>query len=583
MNTVRLLLLSLILTLAIPARSADPVYGGGSVSASAWMRSVLKATNALDFSNRLAMPIISVVQSNINVAVSNWYAVNVATSGNLINRVIGDGLQQWNDGVTTNLFEGLALWNQAEPGVFFACGFYNYYNYLGDEIFPDGHINTCSWQGVDYNTGFRNWRTGTPVWSYAPTNDVDTRPWELRGNHPYYLIMPEYLTGPSTDGDGFYVASNYLNAISDIRISFRSTNGQPSPWSYTNTGFSFNSSKPFLLVAHPGLVFPSNNFKMTLNSLDITNLIFANNTMLTNFVNGAVGSLNRHFYFANVTNDFNTGNVLTNSSGLTNLIMIDFPVATAATNSFSVNNLANSYFITRISTNTISRIESGPIELETYMFITGSGSPSVTAHPEIYLWFTNNTINEIASSGDAVYNNSTLSRVVLSMSVANSTNCLPGTRLVLRWKITSETGAPTWNFVIGGDYDSHLSVNVGGSSITAPSTVLQTNSLYSSTVIVPCDKDVFMDVTNAVGGNVALVLTNCVVGRSGSASFMSDGSARTIAVLNPAATLTVLSTNSALVGTNLITTDSKNSLLCWRVCRGIGGSTNVLYWGISQP
>jgi hypothetical protein len=47
-----------------------------------------------------------------------------------------------------------------------------------------------------------------------------------------------------------------------------------------------------------------------------------------------------------------------------------------------------------------------------------------------------------------------------SLSVANSTNLPAGTRLLLRWYATAIANSPTWNFVIGGNYDSHISVNV---------------------------------------------------------------------------------------------------------------------------
>jgi len=228
----------------------------------------------------------------------------------------------------------------------------------------------------------------------------------------------------------------------------------------------------------PSYVVTNNQTDVTLtgtfsgNGTGLTNVqAYSLTTGLTNYIVGLVGSVNRHFYFSSATNNFSTASII-NANGVTNYTMIDSSVAAAVTNSINVNGLANAYFISRLSTNTITRVESGPIELETYIFISGAGGPTVTAHPEIYLWFTNDTILEIASSPDLVYSSATMSRVNISMNVANSTNCPAGTRLVLRWKITSETGTPTWNFAIGGDYDSHISLNTGSTPQSSYSPIL---------------------------------------------------------------------------------------------------------------
>lgn len=183
---------------------------------------------------------------------------------------------------------------------------------------------------------------------------------------------------------------------------------------------------------------------------------------LTNYILGLVAGQNRNFYFASATNTLGVG-TSTNCS-----TMIDAPVAAAATNSIAVPN-PGVYFLSRVSTNTVTRIEAGPIALETYIFVTGGGGvQTITAHPEIWIWFTNNTMVQLASAGSQVFTEGTGEPIIFNttMNVSAATNLTGGAHILLRWFADAVANSPTWNFVIGGVYDSHISVNIANQSGT---------------------------------------------------------------------------------------------------------------------
>jgi len=185
-----------------------------------------------------------------------------------------------------------------------------------------------------------------------------------------------------------------------------------------------------------------------------------NGVASTNYVRALVANLNQHYFFSAVTN--------TDIGIATNLTtMIDTPVAAGATNSIAVPT-AGVYFLSRITTNTVSRIEEGPVHLQTYVYVSGgAGAQSITAHPEIYVWFTNDTIIELASSGPQLFSESATPTIFsTTINVNTATNLPYGSRLMLRWKADAVVNTPTWNFVIGGNYDSHISVNVPVTSAT---------------------------------------------------------------------------------------------------------------------
>ena len=211
-----------------------------------------------------------------------------------------------------------------------------------------------------------------------------------------------------------------------------------------------------------------------------------NGVASTNWVMDLVANVNQHYYFSTSTN--------VGIGSATNLsTMIDVPTATAATNTVEVPT-AGVYFLSRITTNTISRIEQGPIHLNTYVYVTGGGGvQTMTAHPELWAWFTNDTIALISSSGPQLFSEASSPAIYnTTMNLTAATNLPYGSRLMLRWKADAVANTPTWNFVVGGNYDSHISVNVplysttiSASQVTGPFPLLQATTSILGTVLYP--------------------------------------------------------------------------------------------------
>lgn len=104
----------------------------------------------------------------------------------------------------------------------------------------------------------------------------------------------------------------------------------------------------------------------------------------------------------------------------------------------------------------------------------------------------------------------------------------------------------------------------------------------SASITINCATDVTANYTNAVEANNTITLATPVIGTSGSLGLVSDGSARTLAILAPVA-ITWLSTNDTANATNILTTASKRSLFAWRVGTGTDGvSTNIHCWVKNQ-
>ena len=162
-------------------------------------------------------------------------------------------------------------------------------------------------------------------------------------------------------------------------------------------------------------------------------------------------------YFSSQTNNFYI-------AGVTNLsTMIDAPPLLTSTNTISswVN---GTYFMNRIQTNYIRYISSATMDLYTYILISGGGAAAVTAHPEIWLYNTNNggTTVRIGSAADVAYSNTIETPTSIAIPLTNTaylnTALTNGTQILLRWYVTLTAGSPTWRFYIGGSYGSHLTV-----------------------------------------------------------------------------------------------------------------------------
>ncbi len=145
----------------------------------------------------------------------------------------------------------------------------------------------------------------------------------------------------------------------------------------------------------------------------------------------------------------------------------------------------------------------------------------------------------------------------------------------------------------------HLIPTLGGTyDIGTNGTPIRT--LYANSIVIPggfagsrytnyptggltidCSTAVTANITNAVASSYSVLLTNAVIGTSGSLGLVSDGTARTITIAAGPA-ITWMSTNDAPAGA-IITTVSKRSLFCWRVGMGTDGlSTNIHCWVKNQ-
>ncbi len=151
---------------------------------------------------------------------------------------------------------------------------------------------------------------------------------------------------------------------------------------------------------------------------------------------------------------------------------------------------------------------------------------------------------------------------------------------LLRWMGTywQRTFKATEGRLAAG-YKTELGTN--GQNITVQTTQRYTNYAEAN-ITVNASTDVTANFTNAVAGNRTISLATPVIGTSGTLGLVSDGSARTLAILAPVA-ITWLSTNDTATATNILTTASKRSLFCWRVSMGADGvSTNISCWVKNQ-
>lgn len=317
------------------------------------------------------------------------------------------------------------------------------------------------------------------------------------------------ITAKNLTVQNFYSATNLLG---DVTVTNGITNLLLAP----NTALKADGGRQISSVANAAGMYTNDgvgNIGWSLNGENLTNL---NNLSpaLTNYILNLVANQNRNFYFSGTTNALGVG-VSTNC-----FTMIDTPVSATATNSIAVP-ASGVYFLSRVSTNVVTRIEEGPAQLQTYVYISGGGGvQTITAHPELWIWFTNNTMVQLASSGPQLFTEGAQPVIfTTTMNVSAATNLTTGAHLLLRWFADAVANNPTWNFVIGGVYDSHISINVAnqsgtyvgsfvgdGSSLTnIPNAGLQNSSV---TVNGTAGEIATTSATIALGGSATLSLAN---------------------------------------------------------------------------
>ena len=202
-------------------------------------------------------------------------------------------------------------------------------------------------------------------------------------------------------------------------------------------------------------VFIADNLYVTNHAYDVSTSRLdplANEFVTAEYVQSVMAA-NFDLYFSTNSSGISITNVGTPST-----MVVANPVNSQTNTISSFTN--GTYFTARLQTNSISYIQSVPINLYTYVQITGGGS--VTAHPEMWLYNTNGTIVQLGYSSDNTYSSSISVPVNLSIALTNTdylnVNLTNNPQLLLRWYVTSTTGNPTWRFLIGNGNVSHITV-----------------------------------------------------------------------------------------------------------------------------
>ena len=202
-------------------------------------------------------------------------------------------------------------------------------------------------------------------------------------------------------------------------------------------------------------VFIANNLYVTNHAYDVSTSRLdplANEFVTAEYVQSVMAA-NFDLYFSTNSSGISITNVGTPST-----MVVANPVNSQTNTISSFTN--GTYFTARLQTNSISYIQSVPINLYTYVQITGGGS--ITAHPEMWLYNTNGTTVQLGYSSDNTYNSSIAVPVNLAIALTNTAylnvNLTNSPQLLLRWYVTSTSGNPTWKFLIGAGNVSHITV-----------------------------------------------------------------------------------------------------------------------------
>jgi len=299
-------------------------------------------------------------------------------------------------------------------------------------------------------------------------------------------------------------------------------------------------------------------------------------------INSGRGTLFAHPSDWKVTNQFNfavtnpvAGQVLKVSSasisgGLNTVVLTnDFPSTTTASGMFLRD--TNMFFdggITTLYTNTFVANIGGVTNMLPTNILAGSKVRlEFQVQPGVTVGFP--TITTAQWGGYAPFfstNSGEYNVVEVSVPSAGVTNAR-------HWSIGFELKVGTFFEAITNFVDR---------SITIQSTRRFTN-YADANITINAATEVAANFTNAVAGNRSITLATPVIGASGSLSLVSDGSARTLAILSPSASVTWMSTNDTATATNILTSASKRSLFAWRVGMATDGvTTNIACWVKNQ-
>jgi len=345
------------------------------------------------------------------------------------------------------------------------------------------------------------------------------------------------------------------------------------------------------------LVTPTNfaSITVTNSATMLSNVFIADNLYVTNHAydvsTSRLDPLANEFVTAEYVQSVMAANFdlyfSTNSSGIS-ITNVGTPSTMVVAN--SVNSQTNTissftngtYFTARLQTNSISYIQSVPINLYTYVQITGGGS--VTAHPEMWLYNTNGTIVQLGYSSDNTYSSSISVPVNLAIAMTNTdylnVNLTNSPQLLLRWYVTSKSGNPTWRFLIGNGNVTHITVgtipsanqnyvgtftgngtgltNIPSTGITGLGTAAYSNSTaFAPSTVTNLTSGQLATIAAAVTNNASPTLTGLSVGAQTALDVNGNGKVGGVGLTNGVLTgngsgLTNIK-SSAVVATNIIT------------------------------
>jgi hypothetical protein len=279
-------------------------------------------------------------------------------------------------------------------------------------------------------------------------------------------------------------------------------------------------------------VFIANNLYVTNHAYDVSTSRLdplANEFVTAEYVQSVMAA-NFDLYFSTNSSGISITNVGTPST-----MVVANPINSQTNAITSFTN--GTYFTARLQTNSISYIQSVPINLYTYVQITGGGS--VTAHPEMWLYNTNGTSVKLGYSSDNEYSSSIAVPVNLAIALTNTpylnVNLTNSPQLLLRWYVTSTSGNPTWRFLIGNGNVSHITVgtipsanqnyvgtftgngtgltNIPSTGITGLGTAAYSNSTaFASSGVTNLTAGQIATIAAAVTNNASPTLTGLSVG-----------------------------------------------------------------------
>ena len=304
-----------------------------------------------------------------------------------------------------------------------------------------------------------------------------------------------------TDGNGFLIGSgvttNELGRLTGVTGGVQTNLDARMPTNSVKTLAAGQLQATNIIGTNLFVSGPTTNALLMLggNSQVVTSsvaggLTFSNGNLaisdsFTNYILGLVASVDQHFYLDTNVSTFNTSNLFVNTPAFTNTTMLAQPGGPQGTNTIAVG--ANgTYLLTRVSTQSVTRIEAGPVSVETWIRVTGGALvQTVTMHPELYFVTTNLDAVEVATVADTVFTEgSVFEKFNISMNVTNTTNfVMNGTKLALRWKVTSSANSPTVEFAVGGVYGSHVSMNVGSTAASSSGVTDWTTTASTTNVV----------------------------------------------------------------------------------------------------